>query len=1180
MAEIETVLVRDFPSLETPRNNRKPGAKSLNMSSSASTFVETPMANDDSPDTLHIRAISTEGKRTTDILKDLDTPPRSNHRKLFLSKMMEEFPSPAIPNGILSPSMSEVTAPSAFKERNHSFASSSPSVSDIDFSISQTSMKPSLLFREKETKRAMDFSTVFKSRSAPVRNHPAAVLPVTPEAESEKKPMARESWQLHNTPESQPGRIVINSLIRDDVSWCASSACPFDCVEDYDHTSVPPALEEANSTANKESGLSGLFKKSSISRHRSIPESRAENHQTGARDNEGEVETQDNSSTMVGMVMRVERMSKLFGFFSKISASSEQRVEGSMPDDEAMDTEKEVVDIEGGEPVDSEFAESLGKNISNEHPIDESPGQNLSSSGSDTQKTKESPGNPENMISGNKKDVPELDDTVAPSRSYDDDAEHSSQQTAEQSKRYAKRFIFYIFVPALVLSIIILASILVKRMTDRETSYSVTSQTLPPTDIFDFRSEQTRRPIDVPPFFDNTHKLCNEAQKLTPSSKTYDSMSRTAWDNTINTCGDSLEFGFAAWYSVTVDESRFMEASTCNDADFDTQITIMSGVCEELSCVTFSDNECGAQSRATWYAEKGKSYVVVVGGYREEWGEYTLSLNPTTINDKCQDSVSSVAIDSTVFGTTSGATIEDLPSCGGVDTTKPGVWYEVSNVDGPVNADVIGRGFNFAGQVSVYDGSCDALSCAAGSKSGSVTWDALPGSTYHVYVNGEAVDGDFGLFLGRENKESCNEASPLQPSNFAYISSTRDARQQEVESCGFDGRQHSAPGKWFSLIGTGNEFKVSTCSADVDLDTEVSLFQGSCGALQCVAGTGRALPCAEGGVISWKTVPDSMYYIYVSGRGSRVGDFWLTIEETEVVGSICTEHLALGAFSTKSIKGFIEVGSTEPVQIEGLVGTARGVWYELIGTGNLVELSVCGMDSSFDGRVSVSTGDCSDRIVLGQTSKCGEDGDNVKFVTTVGHKYQVFVHGDDDEATGEYTLSMKDYDELNDRCALALPLETVSGVYFGSTTNAIISDAIDVIDAKNTVASAPSVTSTPTRRPTIVPTSAPSALPTETSNEDEKADNKGGKDKKDKENKNKDGRKIQEIIGSCDFIPPTFGLWYKIDGSGGDIIVSTCSEDTNFDTAIDIFIGGCGDLQCITSNDDSCGSQSLLATSL
>ncbi|KAL3929358.1 MAG: hypothetical protein SGBAC_012247 [Bacillariaceae sp.] len=1143
MAEIETVLVRDFPSLETPMHYRKHGAKSLNTSPSESTFVETPTACDDCPDILRVRAISSGGKTTKDILKDLETPPRTNQRKSFLSKMTEQFPSPAIPNRILSPSMSEVTAPSASKERNRSFES--PNHSKKGFSASQASIKPNHLFREKETKRATDFSTVRKSGSAQV----SAILPVTPEAESEKKPVICEVRKLPDTPESQPGRIVPNGRVHDEESWCASSVCPFDCVEDYDDSAAPPTPEEDELRAKKgkkEKIFFGLFKKGSFPKKRSI-----------AKSSEPHVK-------------------------ESVSEASHNVTLGPEATGFAMNTKRELVDLEEGEPNENRFSESLSKGpTSNECPIDEYSTQN-SPRCSISQKMEKSPENPEAMTSRDVKGISELDDTVAPSRSYDDGEEHSPLQGDEQTKRCAKKFLFYIFVPVLVLSIIVLAGILVKRMTYRETPVSVTSQTLAPSIGFDFGHEQTQRPIDVPLFFDNSHNLCDKPQLLAASSTTYDSMSRVVWDNTINSCGDSLEFGFATWYSVSVDESTFMEASTCNAADFDTQITIMSGECEGLSCITFSDNECGAQSRATWYAEKGKSYFVVVSGYRDEWGEYTLSLNPTTINDKCPDSGSPLTIDSTIFGTTSGATTEDLPSCGGVDTTKPGVWYEVSNGDGLVHADVVGRGFNFAGQVSVFDGSCDVLSCAAGSTSGSVTWDATTGSTYHVYVSGAEGDGDFDLFLGRDNKESCNEATTLQPSNFAYISNTRNARQQDVESCGFDGRQHSAPGKWFSMMGTGNEFKLSTCRDDEDLDTEVSLFKGTCGLLQCVGGTGRALPCGEGGAISWKTESDSMYYIYVSGRGSRVGDFWLTVEETE---SLCSEHLALGAFSTRSVEGSTGVGSLETVQIEDpAIGSARGVLYELIGTGNLVELSVCGINNGFDGHVSVSTGDCSDRTFLGQTSKCGEDGDTIKFVSTIGHQYQIFVHHNDDESGGEYTLSMKHYDELNDRCALALPLDTVTGVYFGSTTNAIISDAMDVIDAKNTVASTPSLliepTSAPTRRLTSVPTSAPSTLPTETPKKDEKPDNKGGKDKVDKEKEsknNKDGRKMEEVVdSSCNFIPPTYGLWYEIDGSGGDIIVSTCSEDTNFATVIDIFTGGCGDLQCIARNDNGCGSQSLV----
>jgi hypothetical protein len=51
------------------------------------------------------------------------------------------------------------------------------------------------------------------------------------------------------------------------------------------------------------------------------------------------------------------------------------------------------------------------------------------------------------------------------------------------------------------------------------------------------------------------------------------------------------------------------------------------------------------------------------------------------------------------------------------------------------------------------------------------------------------------------------------------------------------------------------------------------------------------------------------------------------------------------------------------------------------------------------------------------------------------------------------------------------------------------------------------------------------------------------------------------------------GVWYKIVGDGLNIEASTCGG-ASFDTQISVFTGGCGNLICVTGNNDFCGPQS------
>jgi hypothetical protein len=62
-------------------------------------------------------------------------------------------------------------------------------------------------------------------------------------------------------------------------------------------------------------------------------------------------------------------------------------------------------------------------------------------------------------------------------------------------------------------------------------------------------------------------------------------------------------------------------------------------------------------------------------------------------------------------------------------------------------------------------------------------------------------------------------------------------------------------------------------------------------------------------------------------------------------------------------------------------------------------------------------------------------------------------------------------------------------------------------------------------------------------------------------------------IESCTGSSTSPGLWYRVEGSGTGIAVSTCGSITNFDTQISIYSGKCDTLQCVAHNDDKQGEE-------
>jgi len=54
----------------------------------------------------------------------------------------------------------------------------------------------------------------------------------------------------------------------------------------------------------------------------------------------------------------------------------------------------------------------------------------------------------------------------------------------------------------------------------------------------------------------------------------------------------------------------------------------------------------------------------------------------------------------------------------------------------------------------------------------------------------------------------------------------------------------------------------------------------------------------------------------------------------------------------------------------------------------------------------------------------------------------------------------------------------------------------------------------------------------------------------------------------CGTLPEACGLWYEVIGTGNTMRAHTCSEQTNYDTKINVYTGSCEDLVCVDGNDD------------
>jgi hypothetical protein len=77
-------------------------------------------------------------------------------------------------------------------------------------------------------------------------------------------------------------------------------------------------------------------------------------------------------------------------------------------------------------------------------------------------------------------------------------------------------------------------------------------------------------------------------------------------------CGNLVfNTGHGAWFTAT-GTGRVLTASTCGAfEDFDTQISVFLGSCDNLFCIDGNDQACGDQSSVSWFTEDGVQYLIL-----------------------------------------------------------------------------------------------------------------------------------------------------------------------------------------------------------------------------------------------------------------------------------------------------------------------------------------------------------------------------------------------------------------------------------------------------------------------------------------------------------------------------------------------------------------------------------------
>ncbi len=306
----------------------------------------------------------------------------------------------------------------------------------------------------------------------------------------------------------------------------------------------------------------------------------------------------------------------------------------------------------------------------------------------------------------------------------------------------------------------------------------------------------------------------------------------------------------AVWY-VATDLVGNVVATTCPDPGYDTQLSVFRGSCGTLPCVVGNNDTPGVGTCSTvqFDAQPGETYFFLVHGVGSASGPFSLGVHCTTCPAPTNLGIVTTGTQAVVQWTTSNPGAQFVIEYGPAGFT-PGTGTVITGqngVDGPpVTISGLTEETDYA--LYLYE------QCATDSS----------------YVTGPVAFTTLGPM---PPNAICAGALPIA-CGYTITASTATGLFTAGPACG--PANITSKGLWYAFSGTGEEVTLSTCTGTA-YDSKISVFTGSCNALQCVAGNDDAPGCGTRSRVVFPTVPSTGYLVLVHGYSAAEGDFTLSM---------------------------------------------------------------------------------------------------------------------------------------------------------------------------------------------------------------------------------------------------------------------------------------------------------------
>lgn len=443
------------------------------------------------------------------------------------------------------------------------------------------------------------------------------------------------------------------------------------------------------------------------------------------------------------------------------------------------------------------------------------------------------------------------------------------------------------------------------------------------TGVIDARGNFTLTSTCLP-----ANDACADARTITCGQTLTGSTAAATPDFTSSTsCGTSFNSSTkGVWFRFTATTSGSTEASLCGSG-FDTKMAVFTGACGALTCVGGNDDNCGLQSRVTFNATAGTTYLIYVGGFGSASGNYSLSVTcatapppPPPPGPVCNCSNTSP------FGTATAPTTNTF-------TTISTCNYAGERAT--INNAVAGNSYTFTSSVAA-----DYLTVRQGTPGGTVLGcgvsplvvTATANGPIYLHINTNSSCGSQNSC--RTTRVSCSScAGPVVPANDNCANAaTITCGQTVTGSTSFatvdgpstncaSGSTLVGPDVWYTFVGNGQSVTASLCGSSYD--TRIDVLTGTCGgALTCVVGNDDF--CGLQSQVTWTATSGVTYRIRVHGfSSSSAGSFTLAVTCTTTLTAPNTNPAGLIGQTVSLPEGDLIVGQVFPNPLSGSTASLR-----------------------------------------------------------------------------------------------------------------------------------------------------------------------------------------------------------------------------------------------------------------